>query len=260
MNGTTFGQYIPQESAVHSLDPRTKIFLVVVLMIATMMIDSYLGGLIIALFTGTIMLAARIDPGWYWKGSRPLLILIFITAAFQIFLTPGQVLARWWIVTITLPGLKIGLLMAYRLLMLYLLAQLLTRTTSPMQLADGMEMILKPLKRLGLPVHETAMIMMIALRFIPVFFEEAEKVIQAQQSRGAELEGASFSQVRNMVSIMVPLFLRAFRRADELAVAMEVRCYSGGEGRTRLHEIQMKNADYLVMLLTTGLAFLATIL
>lgn len=260
MNGTTFGQYIPRESAVHSLDPRAKIFLVVVLMIAAIMVDSYLGGLIIALFTAMIMLASKLDLGWYWKGSRPLIILILFTAALQALLTPGQVLLRWWIFTITLPGIKIGLLMAYRLMMIYLLAQLLTRTSSPMQLADGLERILKPLKPLGMPVHETAMIMMIALRFIPVFLEESEKVIQAQMSRGAELEGGSLNQVRNMVSIMVPLFLRAFRRADDLAVAMEVRCYSGGEGRTRLHEIQFKSNDYCIILVTTCIAFLASML
>ena len=251
MNSFTFGQYIPGQSFVHSLDPRTKLYLVVVAMVAVLGVNTLLGVLITAFLTGTFILAARVPVRVYWSGTRPLLIVVVITAAFQIFFVPGEVIYRWWFITISDVGVQMAALMTYRLLMVIVLAQLLTFTTSPLQLTDGLERILKPFSKIGIPAHELAMMMTIALRFIPVFFEEGNKITRAQISRGADFRGGWLRSARNLVSIIVPLFVRAFRRADELALAMEARCYTGGEGRTRLHVMVMSPADYGVITVTT---------
>ncbi len=252
MNSFTFGQYIPGESYVHSLDPRTKLYLVVAAMVAVLGVNTLWGVVITALFIAIFILAARVPARVFWSGTRPLLIVVVITALFQIFFVPGEVIYRWWLVTVTDAGLKMGALMTYRLLMVILLAQLLTFTTSPLQLTDGLERVLRPFSKVGIPAHELAMIMTIALRFIPVFFEEGHKITRAQVSRGADFRGGWLKSAQNLVSIIVPLFVRAFHRADELALAMEARCYTGGEGRTRLHVMVMSPADYCVMAVTTG--------
>lgn len=253
MNSFTFGQYIPNQSFVHSLDPRTKLYLVVVTMAAILGVNSLLGVLITALFTGLFVWFAKVPVGIYWRGTRPLLIVIAITAAFQIFFVPGEVIYQWWFISITDIGVQMGALMTYRLVMVFTLAQLLTFTTSPIQLTDGLERILKPFSKVGVPAHELAMIMTIALRFIPVFFEEGDKITKAQISRGADFQGGWLKSARNLVSIIVPLFVRAFQRADDLALAMESRCYTGGEGRTRLHIMTMTGADYGVIAVATGI-------
>jgi energy-coupling factor transport system permease protein len=196
----------------------------------------------------------------YLRGIKPLLILTVITVAFQVFLVPGTPVFHWWLLTITDNGLTQGVLMAYRLLVIYLLAQLLTFTTSPMQLTDGLEKTLRPLAGIGVPAHELAMIMTIALRFIPVLFEESDKIVKAQLSRGANLQSGWLKGRNSLVSILVPLLNRAFQRADDLALAMEARCYTGGEGRTRLHESRMGSNDFLIMLATGGILALAFLL
>jgi len=252
MNSFTFGQYIPGDSLVHSLDPRTKMFSVVIMMAAVLAVNTLTGVLITALFTGILVALTKVPVTIYFRGMRPLIILVVITAAFQVFLIPGEVVWRWWILSVTDAGIVMGALMSYRLFMVFVLAQLLTLTTSPLQLTDGLEMLLRPLSRVGFPAHELAMIMTIALRFIPVFFEEGSKIIMAQVSRGADFQGGWIKSARNLVAILVPLFVQAFRRADDLALAMESRCYTGGEGRTRLHEITMSRTDYLVMAVTAA--------
>lgn len=254
MNSFTFGQYIPGESFVHSLDPRAKLYLVVVTMAAVLGVKTLTGVIVTALFTGIFILSARVPLMIYWRGMRPLIIVVAITAAFQVFLIPGEVVFRWWIFSVSDTGIQMGALMTYRLVMVFILAEMLTFTTSPLQLADGLERTLRPLSKIGVPAHELSMIMTIALRFIPVFFEEGEKIIMAQISRGADFRGGWIKSLRNLVSIIVPLFMRALGRADELALAMESRCYTGGEGRTRLHEIAMSPADYGVIAVTTGMA------
>lgn len=260
MNGTTFGQYLPRESLVHSLDPRTKIFMVIVLMAFSLAVTSYTGGFLLAVFTIAMILAAKVPLRWYLKGCQPLIGLLIIAVAFQLLLTPGKVAVQWWILRVTEPGIHMAALLAYRLFMIYLLAQLLTCTTSPMQLTDGLEHLFRPFKKLGLPVHDIAMIMMIALRFIPVFFEESDKVIRAQLSRGADLNTGSLVRMGNMVTVMVPLLTRAIRRADELALAMDVRCYAGSEGRTRMYDIKIENRDYFIIVLAVGTALLSIII
>lgn len=259
MNSFTFGQYIPGESFVHSLDSRTKLYLVVVTMAAVLGVYTLWGVLVTAFFTGLFILSGRIPLKIYWQGMRPLIIVVAITAGFQVLFVPGEVIYRWWILSVSDTGVQMGALMTYRLIMVFILAELLTFTTSPLQLTDGLERILRPLSKLGFPAHELAMIMTIALRFIPVFFEEGHKITMAQISRGADFRGGWIKRFRNLVSIMVPLFMRAFRRADELALAMESRCYTGGEGRTRLHETTMSVTDYGVIVVTTGV-MLAVIL
>ncbi len=260
MNSFTFGQYIPGQSLIHSLDPRTKLFSVVIMMAAVLAVNTLTGVLITALFTGVFVGLTRVPVTIYFRGMRPLIILVVITAAFQVFLVPGEVIWRWWIFSITDNGIEMGALMSYRLVMVFVLAQLLTLTTSPLQLTDGLERILRPFSRVGFPAHELAMIMTIALRFIPVFFEEGSKIILAQVSRGADFQGGWLKSARNLIAIMVPLFVQAFRRADDLALAMESRCYTGGEGRTRLHEIAMSRTDYLVMAVTAALVPLTFVL
>lgn len=260
MNWITFGQYLPKVSRVHSLDPRTKIFLVLVLMIFSLAADSAAGGILLALFTVLLIVASKVPLRWYLKGCQPLIGLIIIAALFQLFLTPGKIIAELGIIRITLPGIQMATLLAYRLAMIYLAAQLLTCTTSPMQLTDGLEHMFRPFKKIGFPVHETAMIMMIALRFIPVFFEESEKVMRAQLSRGADINTGTLARMGNMVAILVPLFTRALRRADELALAMEVRCYTGSEGRTRMYNIEMNPLDHLMIVLTAVIAALSVVI
>jgi len=254
MNGINFGQYIPRDSWVHNLDPRAKLYLVVVLMATVIGVSGLPGILTTLAYAAWLMMLAKVPFRTYWQNTRTLLIIVAITVIFQILLVPGEVVFRWWIVSVTDYGLRLGALMTYRLLMIYLLAQLLTLTTSPLQMTDALERILKPFSRVGIQAHELAMIMTIALRFIPVFFEETDKIVKAQVSRGADFQSGWVKSARNLVSIIVPLFNRALRRADELALAMEARCYAGGEGRTRLHTMKMKSADYTVIGLTTALA------
>ncbi|MGE5417883.1 MAG: energy-coupling factor transporter transmembrane component T family protein [Acidobacteriota bacterium] len=250
MNSFTFGQYIATDSFVHSLDPRTKLALTVVLMIAALSTLSPVGLVSVGLALAILILLSKVAISLYWHGIKPMLIIIAITVAFQVFLIPGKVLFHWWIFTATYPGVTLGALMAYRLFIVFFLAQLLTFTTSPLELTDGLENILRPLKRVKVPVHELAMVMTIALRFIPVFFEESERITKAQMSRGADFSSSFTGAFRNLISIIVPLLARAFQRADDLAIAMESRCYAGGTGRTRLHQIHMRGRDHLLVVLS----------
>lgn len=250
MNSFTFGQYIATDSFVHSLDPRTKLAMTVVLMIAALSTMSPLGLISVGVALAALVLLSNVTLMLYWRGIKPMLIIICITVAFQVFLIPGKVLFHWWIFTATEPGVTLGALMAYRLLVVFFLAQLLTFTTSPLELTDGLENILRPLQKIKVPVHELAMVMTIALRFIPVFFEESARITKAQMSRGADFSSSFTGAFRNMISIIVPLLARAFQRADDLAIAMESRCYAGGIGRTRLHQISMRTRDHLLVMVS----------
>jgi len=255
MNGITFGQYIPRSSFIHHLDPRSKLYLVVILMVAILMVDSWAAVILTVVYACSMVLLSGIPVRVYLESSKALWVILTITVAFQIFFVPGQIIWRWGIISISDMGIRMGILMAYRLAMIYLLAQLLTFTTAPLQLTEALERLLKPLERVGVPAHELAMIMTIALRFIPIFFEESSKITKAQTSRGANFQGG-INSLRNLVAIMVPLFTRAFNRADELALAMESRCYQGGEGRTRMNSLIMTERDYLAMAVTTVLAII----
>ncbi|MBE5039862.1 energy-coupling factor transporter transmembrane component T family protein [Ructibacterium gallinarum] len=240
----TLGQYFPGDTIIHRLDPRTKLLLVLVYMILTFSINGFLGYLILAVFTFGCIFISRVPLKFVLKGLKPIFVFIVITGLFNLFLTGGDPVFHWWIFTITKQGLYFAAFMILRLVFLILGTSLLTLTTSPIALTDGLEHLLSPFKRIGLPAHELAMMMTIALRFIPTLMEETDKIIKAQSARGADFEsGNLLRRAKAMVPILIPLFISAFRRADELATAMECRCYRGGENRTRLHELKYTKAD-----------------
>ena len=248
----TIGQFFPGESLIHRLDPRFKIVmtLLYILMLFT-------GSHILCLAVGTVytvmaIALSKIPLKMFLKSVKPLLPFLVITAAINLFLVnTGDVLFRWKFLKITEDGLNISLFMIIRIVLLIMGSSLLTYTTSPIALTDAIERLLSPLKKLHFPVHELAMMMSIALRFIPTLIEETDKIISAQKARGAEIDtGSMITRAKNMVSILVPLFVSSFRRADELATAMECRCYNGGEGRTRLRQLKAAPRDFIALAVT----------
>ncbi len=245
----TLGQYFPGDSLAHRLDPRTKLILTVLYIVILFCATSFLSyGLVAALLVMGIKVSG-VAPKALVRGLKPILFIICFTAVLNLFYTPGDELASFWIFTITKQGVATAFFMVLRITMLIMGTFLLTYTTSPIALTDGLEYLLGPLKKLKVPVHELAMIMSIALRFIPTLIEETDKIMSAQKARGADFEsGSLLDRARALVPILVPLFISAFRRADELAVAMECRCYHGGEGRTKLHVLRYQARDYLVLL------------
>ena len=247
----TLGQYFPGNTPVHRLDPRTKLLMVIVYIVALFLAKWWVSyGLMLA-FLITVVAISRIRPKALFKGLKPLLIIMIFTALLNLFYTDGEVLAQFWIFRITREGIVQATFLVLRIMMLVAGTFLLTYTTSPIALTDGLESLLSPLKKLHFPVHELAMMMSIALRFIPTLIEETDKIISAQKARGAEIDTGSFGKrARNMISILVPLFISAFRRADELATAMECRCYHGGDGRTRLRQLRSAPRDYAALAVT----------
>ncbi|NLN17497.1 MAG: energy-coupling factor transporter transmembrane protein EcfT [Firmicutes bacterium] len=251
----TLGQYIPGESFVHRLDPRTKIIVTMLLIILLFLIDTFQGYGLVALFIGGLILLARLSPRFVLRGIRPMLVIILFTLVLHVFLSQGEVIGQLGPLKVTREGLVKGGMMVTRLLLLIIGASLLTLTTSPIALTDGIEAILSPGKRFGLPAHELAMMMTIALRFIPTLLEEMDKITKAQMARGADFETGNIVQrARSLLPLLVPLFVSAFRRADELAVAMEARCYRGGEGRTKMKQLFFTWRDYTVIGLTLAFA------
>ena len=247
----TLGQYFPGNSPVHRLDPRTKL-LAVVLYIAALFLASWFVtyAIMFVVLAGSIAVS-RVPIKSIVRGLKPVLFIVVFTAVLNLFYTPGNtVLVHFWIFTITLEGVWRAFFMVVRIMMLISGTFLLTYTTSPILLTDGLESLLGPLKKIRVPVHELAMMMSIALRFIPTLIEETDKIMSAQRARGADFESGSLIQrARALLPLLVPLFISAFRRADELATAMECRCYHGGEGRTRLRQLKYKLADYVTLLL-----------
>ena len=244
----TLGQYFPGTSLAHRLDPRTKLLLTVIYIVALFCAKSFFSYLLIALVLFTGIKVSGVAPKALVRGLKPILFIICFTAVLNLFYSPGETLASFWIFKITKEGIFTAFFMVLRITMLIMGTFLLTYTTSPIALTDGMEALLGPLKRVRVPVHELAMMMSIALRFIPTLIEETDKIMSAQKARGADFESGNLLQrARALVPILVPLFISAFRRADELAVAMECRCYHGGEGRTKLHVLRYQLRDYLVL-------------
>ncbi len=245
LGNITLGQYFPGDSVVHRLDPRTKMVMAMFFIVLIFLIRTYWGYL--AAFAFVLLTAAlsRIRIKFLLRALRPLLFIILFTLVINVFFTKGgQVYWQWRFISITEQGVQLALFMALRLVLLILGTQALTLTTSPIQLTDAMESLFAPLKKLRFPVHELAMMMTIALRFIPTLLEETDRIMKAQASRGADFEtGNVIRRARNMVPLLVPLFVSAFRRADELAMAMEARCYRGGEGRTRLKQLHYSRVD-----------------
>jgi len=242
----TIGQHYPVESPVHDLDPRVKIIMTFVYIISLFLVESFSTYLMVIVFLAIAIKISKVPIKFVIKGLKPILMIIIITFIINLLMTPGKVIFQAGFIKVTEEGLKQAGFMAIRLTLLIMGTSLLTLTTSPIILTDGIESLLKPFKRFGLPAHELAMMMTIALRFIPTLMEETEKIMKAQKSRGADFEsGNIMSRAKNLVPLLVPLFISAFRRADELAMAMEARCYRGGENRTRMRQLKISKGDYL---------------
>lgn len=242
----TLGQYFPGNSFIHRLDPRTKLIMLVVYIVALFVAKSWIGYAVMLGFLLFCIAVSKIPPKSIVRGMKPMVIILAFTAVLNLFMTQGEtVLVSVWIITITLEGVVRAVQMMARILMLVTGTFLLTYTTSPIALTDGLESLLSPLKKIHLPVHELAMMMCIALRFIPTLIEETDKIMSAQKARGADFEtGKLMDRVKALVPILIPLFISAFRRADELATAMECRCYHGGEGRTKMKLLRYTRLDF----------------
>lgn len=241
----TLGQYFPGDSVVHRLDPRTKLLWVIFYIVALFQATGPVSyAVMIAVTAGTVWLS-HVPPKALVKGLKPIFIIIVLTAVLNLFYTDGTPLLRVWKLTITYEGVARAVFMVIRIVMLICGTFLLTYTTAPVALTDGLELLLGPLKKLKVPVHEMSMMMSMALRFIPTLIEETDKIMSAQKARGADFESGNLLQrAKALLPILVPLFVSAFRRADELAVAMESRCYHGGEGRTRMKQLKFSGLDY----------------
>ncbi len=242
----TIGQHYPVDSPIHDLDPRIKIIITFIFIISLFLIESFTTYIVVIVFLATSIYLSKVPIKFVIRGLRPILMIILITFVINLLMTPGKILFQAGFIKITEEGLKQAGFMAIRLTLLIMGTSLLTLTTSPIILTDGIEALLNPFKRFGLPAHELAMMMTIALRFIPTLMEETEKIMKAQKSRGADFEsGNIMSRAKNLVPLLVPLFISAFRRADELAMAMEARCYRGGENRTRMRQLKITKGDYV---------------
>ena len=246
----TLGQYFPGDTIVHRLDPRTKLILVIVFIAALFLAVDWLSYAAMFLVTALCVKVSTIRLRSILRGLKPLIFIIILTGVLNLFYTKGgTVLFDWWIFTVTTEGIKRAFLMVVRIMLLITGTFLLTYTTSPIALTDGLEILLNPLKRLRVPVHEMSMMMSMALRFIPTLIEETDKIMSAQKARGADFStGRLTERARALLPLLVPLFVSSFRRADELAVAMESRCYHGGEGRTRMNALHMARRDVLALL------------
>ena len=254
LNNITIGQYFPGNSVLHRLDPRTKIAVLFFLIIAIFVFDQPVAYLVLTLLTFGCMVVSRVPMKTQIGSLKPLWWIILFTFLIHLFSADGRPLFHLWILTATWEGLVRGFFICLRLALLLLLSSLLTFTTSPLKLMDALEAILSPLKSIGVPAHELAMMMTIALRFVPTLIEETDKIMKAQQSRGADfLTGSILHRLKNVVPILVPLFISAFRRADELAMAMEARCYRGGIGRTQMKELRFAALDYVAWATTAVL-------
>ncbi len=259
----TLGQYFPGNSVVHRLDPRTKLIMLVAYIVALFCAVSWISYAVMFLFLAMTISISKIPVKSILRGMKPLIVILVFTGVLNLFFTTGgKVLVDFWFITVTMDGLARAILMVARILMLISGTFLLTYTTSPISLTDGLESLLNPLKAIRLPVHELSMMMCIALRFIPTLIEETDKIMSAQKARGADFEtGSLLQRVKALVPILVPLFISAFRRADELATAMECRCYQGGEGRTKMKLLRYNRADYgtflMMILLLAGVIVLA---
>ncbi len=242
----TIGQYYQAESVIHSLDPRTKLTGTFVFIISLFLFRSVSVTLVALLFLAMVIALSKVPFSYIIRGMKSIVLILMVTVVFNLFLTPGIPLISVWKFSITDEGLKIALFTAVRLIFLIIGSSLMTLTTTPNNLTDGLESLLNPAKVFKVPVHEIAMMMTIALRFIPILMEETDKIMKAQEARGADFESGNVLQrAKALVPILVPLFVSAFRRANDLAMAMEARCYHGGEGRTKMKPLVYKKADYI---------------
>ena len=257
----TLGQYFPGESPIHRLDPRAKLVAMICYIVALFLGKWFVSYALLLLILAAVVKVSTVKPRALVRGLKPVVFILVFTAVLNIFYTPGQALVSFWIFTITKEGLLHAFFMVVRIVMLITCTFLLTYTTSPLALTDGLESLLGPLKKLRVPVHELSMMMSIALRFIPTLIEETDKIMSAQKARGADFDsGKLIQRAKALIPLLVPLFISAFRRADELATAMECRCYHGGEGRTRMKQLHWRPGDVLFMLGALAAAVAAGVL
>ena len=250
----TIGQHYPTGSVVHKLDPRTKIIAVFVFIITLFLVDNFMAYGFVAVFVLLCIMISKIPMKYIIKGLKPLTFIILFTLMINSFMIAGEIIISIGPLSITKEGLYQGSFMAVRLIMLVIGTSLLTLTTSPITLTDGIESLLNPLKKIGVPAHELAMMMTIALRFIPTLLEETDKIMKAQMARGADFEsGSLIKRSKSLVPLLVPLFISAFRRADDLAMAMEARCYRGGEGRTRMKQLKYYKRDFVAIVIVVSM-------
>lgn len=257
----TIGQFYPADSIIHKLDARLKLLGTGLFVISLFLVSTFAGYLFITLALCSVIVASKVPFSFMLKGLKSIIFIVSFTVIINIFLTDGEtILFEYKFIKITLEGVIVAIKMSYRLIMLVVGSSILTLTTTPINLTDGIEYLLNPLKKIGVPAHEIAMMMTIALRFIPTLLDETDKIMKAQQARGADFEsGNLIERAKSLIPILVPLFISAFRRADELAMAMEARCYRGGEGRTRMNKMKFTKSDYKgiwVMVLYTVAIFL----
>ena len=240
----TIGQYISGHSFLHKMDPRGKISAVMLYMIALFVINNSMGYWSMIAVSIFIVLISQVPIKFFLKGLKPMIFIVVLTVVLQMFMTPGEVLWQWGFLRLTREGIRQAIFMGTRLVLLVGITSVLTLTTTPIALTDGIEQLLKPLSKIGVPAHELAMMMTIALRFIPTLIEETDKIMKAQAARGADFESGNLLQrAKALIPLLVPLFLSAFKRADELAMAMEARCYRGGENRTRMKQLRYPYRD-----------------
>ena len=249
----TIGQYYPADSILHRLDPRVKFIGTLIFLVSLFVSNKWEGYVLATAFLGAMILISKVPFGFMVKGLKPIFMILLITVAFNLFLTPGNILVQFWIFKITDAGCLQAGKMAIRLIYLIIGSSVMTLTTTPNQLTDGLEKLMRPLAKIKVPVHEIAMMMSIALRFIPILMEETDTIMKAQIARGADFEsGNLIKKAKALIPLLVPLFISAFRRANDLAMAMEARCYHGGEGRTQMKPLRYASRDlaaYGIMLL-----------
>lgn len=257
----TIGQYYPADSILHRLDPRVKFVGTIMFLVSLFVANSFWGYLLATVFLAAVIIMSKVPVKFMLKGLKPLFFILLITVAFNLFLIPGKVLWQFWIFKITQEGILQAVKIGIRLIYLVIGSSVMTLTTTPNQLTDGLERLMRPLNKIRVPVHDIAMMMSIALRFIPILMEETDKIMKAQIARGADFENGNLIQkAKNMVPLLVPLFISAFRRANDLAMAMEARCYHGGDHRTQMKPLHYEKRDYiafviLVAYLAVGVAF-----
>ena len=242
----TIGQYYQTESPIHRLDPRVKLIATFAYIISLFVVHSWTGYLIAAVAVAIVIAASHVPFGYIMRGMKAVMMILMITVIFNLFLTEGRPLIHFWKLTITYEGVDFASKMAVRLIFLIIGSSLMTLTTTPNQLTDALEDVLGPLKKIHVPVHEISMMMSIALRFIPILMEETDKIMKAQMARGADFESKNLmKKIQSLVPLLVPLFISAFRRANDLAMAMEARCYHGGDNRTQMKPLHYESRDYI---------------
>lgn len=242
----TLGQYYQTESVIHRMDPRVKLVGTIGFIISLFLIKNYIGYVVPVAFLVLVIKTSNVPFKFMVKGMKAIVFLLLITMTFNLFLTQGEPLVTFWKLTITKEGFELATFMALRLIFLIIGSSIMTLTTTPNNLTDGMESLMKPLKVIKVPVHEVSMMMSIALRFIPILLEETDKIMKAQIARGADFEsGNLIKKAKSLIPLLVPLFISAFRRANDLAMAMEARCYRGGEGRTKMKPLIYKKRDFI---------------